>query len=203
VLGKQEHDLTTQDNQLQNQLYAFRQEAIALERNVLCRTPKGTKPRPTASEENMMRTLLRKIHLLEKEKELKAQNLSLYNKQVSSISTLIVQKDTVHTMQKSVRAVADIGIDVDAMEKTIENAASSSDKLDLLSDIMATRLTDAALSTDSYVFGSGLPFAEFGGYTEYSNNSYNPEWLHAEEAQNLTKTNNNEGQSTETVANLY
>lgn len=173
-LGEQEQALTKQDNELYHLLNGLKIEANALAKHVALRPHK----KPTANEEAMMQSLMRRIKLLEQEKHMKANSLGLFNKHVSSISTLIVQKDTVHQMSASVQTIHDIGIDIDGMEETIEEAANTSDQLDQMSSTMADRLADAVLTgsdfNSNYVFGVGVPFMEVSTYGEAS--AYNPEW---------------------------
>lgn len=182
-LGEQESTLTKQDIELYHQINTLKNEANLLAKNVSSRPQR----KPTANEEVMMKSLMRKINLLEREKHLKAQNLTLFNQHVSSISTLIVQKDTVHQMKTSVQAVHDIGIDIEGMEQTIENTANTSDQLDQMSSTMADKLADAAMIggeySSSFVFGAGVPFHEVATYGETvsyasssSNNNNISEW---------------------------
>lgn len=113
------------------------------------------------------------IGLLMAEYKLKTSNLRMYQASYNSVQTFIMQQDTVTKMRETMRAVKDVGINIDDTEMVLETVASTSDRLKMMSESVQDRMdsttANAGAVTTTNPNARGLPFAEVAPYDYYHN----------------------------------
>jgi hypothetical protein len=122
--------------------------------------------RYTDDEQRAMKQKMSEIQLKLGEVQMQRANMAMYQKAYASITTFIVQQETVTKMKETMRGVKDVGLDIDAAESALMNAAKTTDEMELMSHSIADRLSasafgDSSLLSDAFDFASGrMPFTD-------------------------------------------
>jgi hypothetical protein len=160
-----------EDYELRSGINRMKRECNDVYRNAKTRSDKQNliAVRYTDEERITLEGIGNEIDRMQKEQKMKLMNLNMFTKSLSSITTYIVQQDTITKMEETYKTVRKAGLDIQDSELKLESAASTSDRLQQLSDAVNDKMAASSSEFDGTIadlFTRGMPFAEVAPYEQ-------------------------------------